>query len=119
MTKAKGLLAMTLVVMAFLISCTARKDKTLEARNAEKPSSVERETQAVPAESPSDGVKRVTVEELQAALARGEALVLDVRNEAQYRAGHIAGAKWIPYTEVGERAPRLLPRDKLIVTYCS
>jgi rhodanese-related sulfurtransferase len=41
-----------------------------------------------------------------------------VRNEASYNAGHVRGAKLIP---VGEIANHLneLPKDKLIITYCS
>ncbi len=136
MMKAKGSLTMTIAVVMLLVSCTARKDETAKTSNTGDASAVQKgaitntghtgdasaaqkEQGAVAATSPSDGVQRITVEDLRAALERGEAVVLDVRNEAQYRAGHIAGAKWIPYTEVGERGPRLLPRDKLIVTYCS
>ena len=39
-----------------------------------------------------DGVEQVSAEELAERLARGQVVVLDVRPEAEYRAGHIAGA---------------------------
>ena len=66
----------------------------------------------------SDGVRRVTVSELKDLLARNEALVIDVRNEASYNMGHIRGAKLIPEAEVANRMDEL-PRNKLVVTYCS
>ncbi len=66
----------------------------------------------------ADAVDRVTTAELEKLLKEGKAVVVDVRNKAMYDAGHIAGAKLIPLGEVGARANEL-PRDKMIVTYCS
>jgi 3-mercaptopyruvate sulfurtransferase SseA len=66
----------------------------------------------------ADGARRVTVSELKDLLAKNEAIVLDVRNQTSYDAGHIRGARLIPETEVVSHASEL-PRDKLIVTYCS
>ncbi|MEP6717937.1 MAG: rhodanese-like domain-containing protein [bacterium] len=71
---------------------------------------------AVPA--PNDGVRRVTTTELQDLLAKHEAFVVDVRNEASYNAGHIRSAKLIPEADIPNRLGEL-PKDKLIVTYCS
>ncbi len=70
------------------------------------------------APSVSDGVRRVTVTELNDLLAKNEAFVVDVRNQASYDAGHIKGAKLIPEAEVKNHSDEL-PRNKLIVTYCS
>ncbi|HEU4477118.1 MAG TPA: redoxin family protein [Pyrinomonadaceae bacterium] len=67
---------------------------------------------------PSDGVRRITVNELHDAVVRGEAVVLDVRPESQYKAGHIQGTLWIPDNEISKRYNEV-PRDKLIATYCS
>ena len=66
----------------------------------------------------SDNVKRVTTKELETMLKDGTAIVVDVRNKAMYDAGHIRGAKLLPVTEIGNRAGEL-PKDKMIVTYCS
>jgi predicted sulfurtransferase len=68
--------------------------------------------------NPSDNARRITVAEAKDALAKNEAVIIDVRNEASYNAGHVRGAKLIP---VGEIANHLneLPKDKLIITYCS
>jgi predicted sulfurtransferase len=66
----------------------------------------------------NDGVRRVTPVELRDALAKGEAIVWDVRNEATFKDGHIKGARLVPVNEVLSKAGEL-PHDKLIVTYCS
>jgi 3-mercaptopyruvate sulfurtransferase SseA len=68
--------------------------------------------------NPADAVPRITSPELQKELASGDAVVVDVRSDSQYKAGHIKGAKFIPAGEVGNRINEL-PRDKKIVTYCS
>jgi 3-mercaptopyruvate sulfurtransferase SseA len=67
---------------------------------------------------PGDGVRRITAAELKALLDKGQAVVIDVRNEGSYSQGHIRGAKLIPATEILSRLSEL-PRDKTIVTYCS
>jgi 3-mercaptopyruvate sulfurtransferase SseA len=67
---------------------------------------------------PADGARRVTVSELKELLANNEAVVIDVRNEASYNMGHIRGAKLIPEAEVANRVDEL-PKNKLVVTYCS
>ena len=71
-----------------------------------------------PTQAASDGARRVTVAELKDLLAKNEAVVIDVRNQTSYDAGHIRGDKLIPEAEVVSHADEL-PRDKLIVTYCS
>ena len=70
------------------------------------------------AATPGDGARRVTVAELKDLLDKDEAVVIDVRNEASYNAGHIRGSKLIPEAEVLNHLDEL-PRNKLIVTYCS
>ena len=67
---------------------------------------------------PADGVRRITVAELKDMLAKDQAIVIDVRNEASYNAGHIKGARLIPVGEILNHIDEL-PKDKLIVAYCS
>ena len=67
---------------------------------------------------PADGARRITVAELKGMLDRNEAVVIDVRNEASYNAGHIKGARLIPEAEIPNHLDEL-PKNKLIVTYCS
>lgn len=65
-----------------------------------------------------DGVRRITTAELDELMKQGKVIVLDVRNKDMYDLSHIRGAKLIPINQIGERANEL-PRDKMIVTYCS
>ena len=66
----------------------------------------------------ADGARRVTIDELDAMMKKGEAFVVDVRNQASYDIGHIPGSKLIPAGEIANHLNEL-PRDKTIVTYCS
>jgi len=49
--------------------------------------------------------------------AQGEVIVLDVRPEAEYRAGHLPHARSIPLPELKRRLAEL-PKTKEIVAYC-
>jgi rhodanese-related sulfurtransferase len=64
-----------------------------------------------------DGVEQVSASELEQRLARGDVVVLDVRPEPEYRAGHIAGARSAPLAALTALAPKL-PRRREIVAYC-
>ncbi|MGH9959884.1 MAG: redoxin family protein [Pyrinomonadaceae bacterium] len=81
---------------------------------AQVSSAVKPAAQAVP----SDSGRRISPEDLHSAVTKGEAVILDVRPEAQYKSGHIKGTLWIPDNEISTRFNEL-PRDKLIATYCS
>ena len=71
-----------------------------------------------PQPQPTDNVRRVTVDELQQALAAHQAVIVDVRNDVAYKNGHIKGALLIPATDIDKHLAEL-PKDKLIVTYCA
>jgi len=64
-----------------------------------------------------NGVEQVSAEELQERLTRGAVVVLDVRPEPEYRAGHIPGALSVPLAALAPLAPKL-PRRRQIVAYC-
>ena len=70
------------------------------------------------AQAGSDGVRRISPDEVRELLRKGKAVLVDVRGEDSYKAGHIKGALLIPLANIGERAGEL-PKDKTIVTYCS
>lgn len=65
----------------------------------------------------ADPLEPIGREELMARLAAGDVLVLDVRPEAEYRAGHLPGALSVPLPQLRERLPEL-SRDREIVAYC-
>jgi rhodanese-related sulfurtransferase/DNA-binding MarR family transcriptional regulator len=64
-----------------------------------------------------DGFEPVTPDELARRMTNGEVMVLDVRPEHEYAAGHIAGARSMPVAELSERLTEL-PREKEYVAYC-
>jgi len=64
-----------------------------------------------------DGLEAITRKELAARLRRGDVTVLDVRPDAEFRAGHIAGARSVPLDEL-RRTLRSLPKDVHVVAYC-
>ena len=64
-----------------------------------------------------DGLEAISREELTGRLRRGDLVVLDVRPRAEFRAGHIAGARSLPITELRRRL-RGLPKDAEVVAYC-
>ena len=65
-----------------------------------------------------NGVELLTKEELAKRLRRNDdLLVLDVRPEEEYAAGHVPGAVSIPVAELRRRLKEL-PKNKEIVAYC-
>jgi 3-mercaptopyruvate sulfurtransferase SseA len=67
---------------------------------------------------PNDDVRRVTTVELRDALDKGTAIVIDTRPAESYKQNHIKGSINIPVDQVADRISEL-PRDKMIVAYCS
>jgi ArsR family transcriptional regulator len=59
----------------------------------------------------------VSAPELLARMRAGEVIVLDVRPEDEYAAGHIPGAISVPVAEL-ERRLAAIPHDKELVAYC-
>ena len=63
------------------------------------------------------GFEPVTPDELTRRMTNGEVVVLDVRPEQEYAAGHIAGARSMPVGDISKRIGEL-PRDKEYIAYC-
>jgi hydroxyacylglutathione hydrolase len=74
--------------------------------------------QTTTAQPPQDNVRRVTIAELRDMLDQGKAVVIDVRGDSMYNVEHIKGALNISEAQLNARAGEL-PKDKLIVLYCS
>lgn len=64
-----------------------------------------------------DVLEQVSSAELEHRLARGDVVLLDVRPEPEYRAGHIAGARSAPISQL-EKLADGLPRRREIIAYC-
>jgi 3-mercaptopyruvate sulfurtransferase SseA len=109
MRLAISFLAVAILGLAALTACNSAEKNAQSSPTAPAPSA---------APPVADGVRRVTVAELKDLLDKNEAFVVDVRNEASYNAAHIKGSKLIPEAETLNHINEL-PRNKLIVTYCS
>ena len=104
--------ALILTAIAFLASCNA-VDTTVKSHNSKvaNPSIGPETTYA-------DGARRITTGELETLISEGKAYIVDVRLQDAYDMGHIPGARLIPAGEILKHVNEL-PRDKMIVTYCS
>ena len=100
--------AVVLVALAVLTGCNSRE--TAKATSVAKAS-------PAPVQA-GDNARRITPEELKTEIAKNDVVIIDVRGEAAYKQGHIKGARLIPATDILAHVDEL-PRDKMIVTYCS
>lgn len=105
------------VLLAALFACGAHSQAE---SNAAMRSPQRTQTPAPRAEATPrpDGVRLVTVEELNRLIEQGGAVALDVRGSVEFELGHIRGAVAMPLGLVAARAAEL-PKDRLIVPYCA
>jgi predicted sulfurtransferase len=61
---------------------------------------------------------RIVAQELKQLVAKGEAVIVDVRSQSAWDVSHIDGAVHIPLAELPTRLKEL-PKDKLIACYCT
>ncbi len=71
-----------------------------------------------PAALTQETAPRIPAAEARQALAKGEAVLVDVRPKEAYDGSHAQGAISLPLSELGSRAGEL-PQNKLIITYCT
>src|SRR5207302_9402145 len=64
-----------------------------------------------------DDVEAIGRDELVARLGRDDVVLVDVRPEEEFAAGHIGGARAIPFDELEQRLAEL-PADREVVAYC-
>ena len=64
-----------------------------------------------------DEVEAVTVDDLVERVDRGRAVVIDVRPDLEYAAGHIPGARSVPIDQLDDVVDAL-PRSREIIAYC-
>jgi|SRR6185436_11140233 len=116
------LISSLILVMAlgFLVACNST-----EHLIAQSPKPTPKTVQPPPATqtplvatNPSDSARRITAEELHALWEKHEVLVVDTRSEPAFKQSHIKGAVLIPTNEFASRSGEL-PRNKMIVTYCT
>ena len=114
--------SLSAVLMLAIIALAACNSKDKSAGTSGGAAVIKNGTTATPVSStpnvPSDNVRRVTTVELRDMLDKGTAVVVDTRDTASYKATHIKGSINIPVNDVASRLGEL-PRDKMIVAYCS
>jgi rhodanese-related sulfurtransferase/DNA-binding transcriptional ArsR family regulator len=64
-----------------------------------------------------DQLDTIDRDELARRIRRGDVVVLDVRPEAEFSSGHIAGATSVPIAELRKHI-KALPKDADVVAYC-
>lgn len=61
----------------------------------------------------------ISMRQLEAILNQGgDFILLDVREEDEFRKGHLEGAVNLPLSRIEEEAEKL-PKDKMIIVYCT
>jgi len=113
---------LSLIVLSVFVLSTATAchstDSASRAASSSTPATSGTPKKAPATAPPADGVRRITPAEAQDLISKGQAVVIDVRNETAFNTGHVRGAKLIPYDQVASRLKEF-PRDKTIITYCS
>ena len=107
----KALVGLILFAFVFFAGCNGDETSPKVAQSNTN-------AQKAPETTYADGARRITTIELNDLIKNNQAFVVDVRNETSFNAGHIPGAKLIPAAEILDHVNEL-PKDKLIVTYCS
>ena len=64
-----------------------------------------------------EGLEEISRSELQRRLKRGDLVVIDVRPEAEFAAGHVAGARSVPVATLARRLKQI-PKSRDVVAYC-
>ena len=105
------LLAMAVGVMT-LAACNS--NETMLSQNSSAPAN----KPATPATPPPDNARRITVEDLHKLWATNDVLIIDTRAESAYQQEHIKGSISMPTGTVLQRIDEL-PRNKMIVAYCT
>lgn len=68
----------------------------------------------------NEPIKIITLEELKKKIEQKEDFILvDVRSELEYKAGHLPGARSLPFNKINKNSVSILPKDKEIIVYCS
>ena len=68
--------------------------------------------------NPADSARRIDVEELHKLWEKDEVLIIDTRSELDFKNSHIKNAISMPFGTVQDHIEEL-PRNKMIVAYCT
>ena len=121
-TRTTAFIAMGTFIGLSLVSLVAWSlTRTVQPTPAQ-PIAQQQQAAAVPAENHDDHdhdtFERIGFDEFKKLSDAGQVTVIDVRSMDQFLASHIPGSLHIPVTRVEGEIP-YLPKDKLVVTYCT
>jgi 3-mercaptopyruvate sulfurtransferase SseA len=116
-------LAAATLAFALLAACSpqdgsAPATNATTARNSAASVAKEATPQTPAPQEPGSDVRRITQDDVRAGMQNGTVALFDVRDKPSYEAGHIKGAKLVPWDQVANRLGEF-PKDKLVVTYCA
>jgi hypothetical protein len=113
-----SLLAAVMLAVLMLAGCNSQDMKGNVASGSGQSATATTPGSSSAQNVPSDGVRRITTVELRDALDKGTAIVIDTRPVESYKQSHIKGSISVPVDQVASHINEL-PRDKMIVAYCS
>ena len=104
------LLMIAVAIFAGLLACNSNETLLSQTPAPAK--------QTAPATPPPDNARRISVEELHKLWEKNDVLVIDTRPEPAYKQEHIKGSISVPAGTLAQKYEEL-PRDKMIVAYCT
>ena len=104
-------------LLAALVACNSQEANRGSGNTGQRNQTPQTSQTAQPPNS-LNTARRITAEELHKLWQKDEVLIVDTRNEPSFKQGHIRGAILIPTNEFASRADEL-PKNKMIVTYCT
>ena len=116
-----GVSALTIGMGITAAGCTKSGASTPRVGAATSAASAAQSTTAIPppTQNAEDKIPRVKVEEAKKMVAEGKAIIIDVRGSDAYKMSHIKGALEVPIDKLKAGDFKDLPKDKLIIAYCS
>ena len=100
-----------LVAIGALVACNSNETQLAQAPKAGA-------TPPQAATPPADNARRITVAELHDLYQKNNVLIIDTRADSAYKDEHIKGSISMPTGTLLGRVDEL-PRDKMIVAYCT
>jgi hypothetical protein len=116
-----GVSALTISMAITAAGCAKSGASTATAGATAAGGSAAQSTTAIPpsTQNAEDKIPRVKVEDAKKMVAEGKAIIIDVRGVDAYKLSHIKGALDVPLTKLNGDDFNDLPKDKLIIAYCS
>ena len=116
-----GVSALTIGMAITAAGCAKSGASTPTVGATKAGASAAQSTTAIPppTQNAEDKIPRVKVDEAKKMIAEGKAIIIDVRGADAYKMSHIKGALDIPLTKLDTGEIKDLPKDKLIIAYCS